>query len=578
MDKTDNNKSGIVLDGSARNKRRRNLLPYFEKINEAMKEEGFRLNAEFFKKVEAPVRNAAKALDITPLQAVIFAVILEYSGDEAVSIDCVKNALRCSKTKALMYLDEMEALEKKRLIRRSRKTWTDPFSERGRVVKSLPSYIIPLDVIKALRTGRRVKKSVNTNISGETFFDIISDILDAVRDDEIDATDADEEISVILKESPNLAFAQALKNYNLGNESVITLLLFCTYLINGDETLHVKALRSYFDGYLCRRVERRFKSGEHKLIKFGLVENNCSGGLADSEEYCLTKKARGEFLTGIKLKIKKRNAQGLIEAKSIKSKNLFYSDSVMEHVNELASLLQQNNFNKIKRRLAAKKMRTGFACIFTGPPGTGKTETAYQLAKKTRRDLMLVDISQTKDKWFGESEKLIKSVFDRYQGLIKGRKRVPILLFNEADAVFSVRQNLDGNEHGPRQTENAIQNIILEQIENLDNGILIATTNLVGNLDKAFERRFLYKVEFEKPDVATRAKIWLDKFEGALSAELAATLAEKYNFSGAQIDNIARKAEVANILRGESATLELLTKLCKEELLIKEPKPIGFMA
>jgi SpoVK/Ycf46/Vps4 family AAA+-type ATPase len=60
------------------------------------------------------------------------------------------------------------------------------------------------------------------------------------------------------------------------------------------------------------------------------------------------------------------------------------------------------------------------------------------------------------------------------------------------------------------QTENAIQNIILEEMENLD-GILIATTNLTENLDKAFERRFLFKIRFDKPTLEAKTNIWKDK-------------------------------------------------------------------
>lgn len=44
-------------------------------------------------------------------------------------------------------------------------------------------------------------------------------------------------------------------------------------------------------------------------------------------------------------------------------------------------------------------------------------------------------------------------------------------------------------------------------MENL-NGILIATTNLQDNMDRAFERRFLYKIQFDRPDVQSRGKIW----------------------------------------------------------------------
>jgi SpoVK/Ycf46/Vps4 family AAA+-type ATPase len=116
---------------------------------------------------------------------------------------------------------------------------------------------------------------------------------------------------------------------------------------------------------------------------------------------------------------------------------------------------------------------------------------------------MLGEISETKSKWFGESEKRIKAVFDRYHGLVKEKGIAPILLFNEADAVLGKRRELTQSRLGPDQTENAIQNIILQEMENL-NGILIATTNMTVNLDKVFERRFLYKIEFDKPD--TEAK------------------------------------------------------------------------
>ena len=64
----------------------------------------------------------------------------------------------------------------------------------------------------------------------------------------------------------------------------------------------------------------------------------------------------------------------------------------------------------------------------------------------------------------------------------------PILLFNEADAIFGIRQ--EGATRAVDKMENSIQNIILQEMEKLD-GILIATTNLTTNLDKAFERRFL---------------------------------------------------------------------------------------
>lgn len=103
--------------------------------------------------------------------------------------------------------------------------------------------------------------------------------------------------------------------------------------------------------------------------------------------------------------------------------------------------------------------------------------------------------------WVGESEKNIKGTFDDYKKKVKQLAKAPILLFNEADAIIGKRQV--GAERAVEKMENSILNIILQEIEQLD-GILIATTNLPENMDKAFERRFLYKIQFEKPDLNCR--------------------------------------------------------------------------
>ena len=109
---------------------------------------------------------------------------------------------------------------------------------------------------------------------------------------------------------------------------------------------------------------------------------------------------------------------------------------------------------------------------------------------------MQVNISQIKSCWVGESEKNIKGLFDNYRELVKKSEVTPILLFNEADAIIGVRK--EGAQSAVDKMENSLQNIILQEMETLD-GIMIATTNLQENMDKAFERRFLYKIKFDRP-------------------------------------------------------------------------------
>ena len=214
----------------------------------------------------------------------------------------------------------------------------------------------------------------------------------------------------------------------------------------------------------------------------------------------------------------------------------------------------------------------GLTVIFHGAPGTGKTETARQLARQSGRDLMMVDLSQVRDKWFGESEKNVKAIFSSYRQARENAERDPVLLINEADGLISARFEVG---HGMDQVLNLMQNILLEELEKFE-GILVATTNLTQNMDKAFERRFLYKVKFDKPGTDVKARIWMDKVKD-LGEEDARYLARNHDLSGGQIENVARKILTRHVLRDEPITPALLDELAKQELLIKQgTAPVGF--
>ena len=113
-------------------------------------------------------------------------------------------------------------------------------------------------------------------------------------------------------------------------------------------------------------------------------------------------------------------------------------------------------------------------------------------------------------------------------------------------------------------------------MEDLD-GILIATTNLTENLDKAFERRFLYKVRFDKPSLKVKRQIWKSMMPDITDAN-AAYLADKFELSGGQIENVARKKTIQSILSGNEPAIEDLIKYCCEEGIgaNKERRRIGF--
>jgi len=108
------------------------------------------------------------------------------------------------------------------------------------------------------------------------------------------------------------------------------------------------------------------------------------------------------------------------------------------------------------------------------------------------------------------------------------------------------------------------------------NGILIATTNLTDNLDRAFERRFLYKIRLEKPSVEAKVQIWKAKAP-KINLRNARFLADRYNLSGGQIDNVVRKCMTKQLLYGLMPKMEEIMGFCEEESLDKQLfKKIGF--
>lgn len=263
----------------------------------------------------------------------------------------------------------------------------------------------------------------------------------------------------------------------------------------------------------------------------------------------------------------------LISVENLPDRKLFFSEKLTKELDFLKENLMEEKFSQLQERLKKRNLPTGINVLMYGYPGTGKTAFAEMLAKETGRSIYHVDIAASKSCWFGESEKKFKRIFVDYSNMCKNEKLKPILLFNEADALFGKRKDVSSSNS--TQTENALQNILLEEMEKLD-GILIATTNLADNLDKAFDRRFLFKIQFEKPDTTAKKAIWKSKIDW-ISDEESLHLANKFDLTGGEIDNIIRKCEMEILLHGTQPTFAMLEDWCRQEKIGKgDNKSIGF--
>ena len=238
-----------------------------------------------------------------------------------------------------------------------------------------------------------------------------------------------------------------------------------------------------------------------------------------------------------------------------------------EVLNTVIKQLDKDVYAKLKA-WGIKEKRKGIDAriIFYGVPGTGKTMTAVSLAKTLKRPILSFDCSKILSMYVGESEKNVRKIFDNFKSLSKEAKVNPILLLNEADQFLSSRT--EGPGGSAEKMHNQMQNIFLEQIEQFE-GILIATTNLLENIDKAFSRRFNYKIEFKKPGKKQRKRLWhfMLPENADYEEELDVDELSKHELTGGQINLIVRNTAYKVAVREESVfTLQDFLEEIEKEL------------
>ncbi len=501
--------------------------------------------------------------------AVLLAAILEKSAtDHLMDDEDLARYLGCTNIEFIRYHADLCEMDKTGIIQ----LW-------GRGPRC--SYRVTPETMRAVESNGEFKPVKLSGLTAEEFFTRLRKLFGSFRNDTIDADRLLQELDSLINYNDHLSFCRQVLDSALYTECSDTerrmfLYLCHRYVTHGNKAVIIDLLTNFTDFMEDDECLKRHLANESTpLQRNGLVSFAIDEGFVNTDALSLSDKVKETFFSEIELAPEETvKTKDIISAETIVEKALFYNEAEGAQVSRLGDLLEEANFKAVQQRLTAVGMRKGFNAIFYGAPGTGKTASVYELARRSGRDIFRVDMSNLKSKWVGESEKAVRGVFKKYRSLCHSTEKVPILLFNEADAIFSKR--IENVEQSVDQMNNAIQNIILEEMESID-GILIATTNLLSNLDPAFERRFIFKVEFNLPEKESRAKIWKSMISG-LSADDAAVLADRYAFSGGNIENIARKSTVAYVLSGKEPSLETLDSYCREEILNRNGKRnrIGF--
>lgn len=512
----------------------------------------------------------ALRLGITPVEALLVAAIVENSDDEYVSLSTLSRFFRVRNTQILALSPQFEHLRSLGLIKANN-------SKRHNHTR----YFMTQSAIKALRENRLPEPTNMKAADIAQLLELTEWLVDELSGDSLSWNEYISLFHEMIQLNRHIEVINHLVETGYSVLEQRTLLFFGYMYFRQNETTICEFDLNKSDAFLSFEIRTILKSLEDEsssLIANKLIELASHNGLVDSGTWQLTEKARVELFEDVDYSIgkKKTFSRAISTPENFPEKKMFYNPDVEQQVNRLAQLLQPDNLQQVMDRLKSSNFRSGFSCLFYGGPGTGKTETVYQLCRQTGRPIMMVNIASIRNKYVGETEHNIKRIFNNYRQVVKESEVMPVLLFNEADALFTRRNN---GTQGVDKMENAMQNIILEEMERLD-GILIATTNLATNLDPAFERRFIYKIEFTKPTAEQSRHIWQSLIP-SLTDEQSMKLAKDFPFSGGQIENIARKTIIDEALslapeaNSDNSFLHIM-ELCRNESLHTAKPRVGF--
>jgi AAA+ superfamily predicted ATPase len=513
-----------------------------------------KLHNRTINKLKPTLEQLSEQMGVSPMQCLWVSVLYVLSfKNNTVDLSDLSHYLACDIVKIIPHLPDFEVLIKRKIIAQKGHTYYD--------AKSNHDFILPKETIDRIAKGQALENMevVKKELEVFEFLEQLNELLESTGNKEIDLIHA----LNLIEQHSTIPFVSRSKKLLVDFFDLILFFMVSWETMMGREyTLLNEVLKKLYNSKSTQFKELQgFINKRNDLIKLNLLDIKPERFYVDVN-VSLTEKSLS-FLeeAGLKVIDLSFDKKDFIEPKDIKKKKLLFNEPEQKQFNLIESSLKPTEFKKIQARLESKGLPKGLSVLLHGHPGTGKTETVLQMAKATGRPLLKVDISETKSAWFGESQKIIKQIFTKYNRLMKKSKLCPILFINEADALFSKRKDADFSKVS--QTENEIQNILLEEMEKFE-GILFATTNIIDNFDTAFDRRFLFKLCLPKPDQALREGLWQLKVK-KLKASDYTLLASRYEFSGGEIDNIIRKIEISDILYQQKIDLETIIQFCEEE-------------
>lgn len=548
------------------------LLSSVEQLSYAAQLNGF--NDANCKEMIVDIQNATdksllhavgKAFSLTIPEALLFSVCVNlWVEKQSLSREVLSEALQLKGMAWLKLQPLLLGLQYKSLLQFKKVV------DRGKGPAKLWQYTVPHEVVKFIQ--RDGKKFVQPKLKVESEWDFLQKVFALLEGRQAQPEARayyEQKVDALLEVAhEKVPFVKVMRQRGFPRG----LVLMCCYLQYVQRIGRRTALDIYSAANIAYQRESAkqqliadLQSGKHRLVQAGLIT------VTEDEE---RKVPVVHFTEAEAVNNSKKGAKNTLPPEQLEALKLYTPTSMAGHqklvydeatariLESVENALHADKYAQLKERLKAAGLPAGMTVLLQGAPGVGKTAWAVQLAAISNRPLYEVDIATIKSPWLGETEKMVRKVFEEYREVQSQLQLDPILLFNEADALLLRRFGANGHNATIQHMYNAMSDILLEELERFE-GILIATTNVAVMLDEAFERRFLYRVELKAPDATSRQRIWKQKF-AELPAAWIQTLAA-LQLTGAQIDNVRRKYISFQVLHDASPDFEMLLSWTRDE-------------
>jgi len=190
-------------------------------------------------------------------------------------------------------------------------------------------------------------------------------------------------------------------------------------------------------------------------------------------------------------------------------------------------------------QLFVGKRRPWRGILLYGPPGTGKSFLAKAVATEADAKFFAISSSDLMSKWQGESEKLVKSLFE-----LARVEEHAIIFIDEVDSMCGSRSEGESESSRRVKTEFLVQ---MQGVSTQMDGLLVlGATNVPWELDPAIRRRFEKRIYIPLPDVAARSYMMRlnlgDTPNSMLPENFDAVAAQCDGFSGSDLSVVVREA------------------------------------